>query len=388
MENQQGDGKIMSHITNQQVLKKVDNFLRKITKKDRVGIIHDTDPDGVCSAVIMAKCIERLRGKKIDLRIPVDKKQYGITKEMLKKIKKEKITKLITTDFSAEHNIPTLKEIEKQAEILVVDHHKLYADYKSNKTILYKPQYFTKIEPSAYCTAKLAYDAASRVSSVSDLDWVAATACIADIATAPWKKWLAGVFKKYKVKMKSQKAGLFENSKTKFSSKDLFQTQIGQAAATISSTEVYNANLVPQCYEVFYKAKKPKDILTSKLGKYKKIIDKELKKHLILFEKKAERHGETRVYELTSPYRVHSPLSTILGLKHPHKTIIIINKSTTPVSVSARRHDKKVAVNNLLEKAIKGFKGANAGGHVPAAGAGFDKKYLSKFKKRLIAWKT
>ena len=108
---------------------------------------------------------------------------------------------------------------------------------------------------------------------------------------------------------------------------------------------------------------------------------------MMQFEKKAEKHGEMRIYELTSPYRIHSPLSTILGLKHPHKTIIIINKTTNPISISARRHDKKIAVNNLLEQAVKGFKGANAGGHIPAAGAGFHKKYLSIFKKRLT-WKT
>ncbi len=356
--------------TNRKVLEQVDDYLRNITKKDKVCIIHDTDPDGVCSAVIMAKCVERLRGKKVELRIPLDKKQYGITDNMLRIIKQKKITKLITTDFSAEHNIPALKQVEKQADILVVDHHKLYADYKSDKTILYKPQFFTTIEPSTYCTAKLAYDAASRVTKVKDLDWIAATACIADIATAPWKEWLKQVFRKYKIKMK----------------KELFKTGIGQVAATISSTEVYDAMLVPQCYDVFYKSKKPKDILTSKLGKYKKIIDKELYKHLRLFEKKAEKHGEMRIYELVSPYRVHSPLSTILGLKHPHKTVIIINKTVNPISVSARRHDRKVAVNSLLENAIKGFAGANAGGHVPAAGAGFNQKYLEKFKKRLIEW--
>lgn len=361
----------MNHIINQAVLKKVDSFLRNITKQDKVCIIHDTDPDGVCSAVIIAKCIERLRGKKIDVRIPLDKKQYGITDSMLKRIKQKKITKLITTDFSAEHNIPVLKKIEKQADILVVDHHKLYADYHSDKTILYKPQYFTTIEPSTYCTGKLAYDAASRVMDVSDLDWMAAAACIADIATAPWKEWLAEVFKKYKVKQ----------------NKNPFYTDIGQVAVTISSAEVYDVKLVPKCFDVFYTANKPKDILTSSFGKYKKIIDKELDKHLKLFEKKAEKHGDMRIYEMISKYRVHSPLSTILGLKHPHKTVIIINKTHSKIAVSARRHDKKIAVNNLLENAVKGIPDSNAGGHIPAAGGGFPKKYLKTVKKRLISWK-
>lgn len=353
--------------TNKKLLEKVDDFLRSITKKDKVCIIHDTDPDGICSAIIMAKCVERLRGRKIDLRLPLVKEQYGITPAMIEKIKQNKITRLITTDFSAEHDIKSLKEVEKQAKILIVDHHKIYSDYKSKKTILYKPQFFTTIEPNAYCTGKLAYDAARRVTNVEDLDWVAATSCISDIATKPWKKWMKKVFKKYKVKPK----------------KDLFQTKIGQVGATISSAGVYDTELVQKCFDVFYRAKKPEDILRSELGKYKRIIDKELTKHLDLFEKKAEKQGEMRIYEMISRYRIQSPISTILGLKYPHRTIIIINKTQPIIAVSARRGDKKVAVNNLLEKAVKGFKNANAGGHVPAAGARFDKKYLKTFKKRI-----
>jgi single-stranded DNA-specific DHH superfamily exonuclease len=301
----------------------------------------------------------------------MDKKTHGITKEMERIMLTKGINKLITTDFSAEQNLPLLKKLEKQIQILVVDHHKLYADYQTEQVTLYKPQFFTKTEPSKYCTSKLAYDAASRITNVSDLDWMAATASIADIATEPWKKWLKKVFKKYKIKAR----------------KDNFKTPLGQVAATIKSTEVYNIKLVPECYDVFYKAKKPEHVLKSKLGKYKKIIDKELKKHLTLFEKKAEKHKDMRIYELTSKYGIHSALSTILGLKHKHKTIIIINKTTPSISVSSRRHDKKIPVNELLEKAVKGFKNANAGGHAPAAGAGFNKKYLGEFKKRLI-WTT
>lgn len=348
---------------------RVKEFLKGITRKDKVCIIHDTDPDGVCSAVIMAKCIERLRNRKIDLHIPLDKKQYGITQKMIKTVKKAGISKLITADFSAEQDLKTLKELEKQAEILVIDHHKVYSEYQSSRTILYKPQFFTTVEPNMYCTAKLAYDAASSVAKAEDLDWIAATACIADIATSPWKEWLSEVFKKYKVKP----------------NKDLFRTKLGQTAATISSVEVYDARLVPKCFDEFYNAKKPEDILFSRLGKYKKIIDKELGKHMQLF-KKAEKSKETRIYEMSSKYRIHSPLSTILGLKYQHNTIIIINKIDGSIAVSARRGDKKTAMNNLLEEAIKGFKGANAGGHTPAAGAGFHKKYLKQFKERIRKW--
>lgn len=361
----------MIPINNPQLLERVDSYLRGITPKDVVCIIHDTDPDGICSAVIIAKCIEHLRKKKIDLRIPLDKKNYGLNPAMIKKIKQKKVTKVITTDFSAEQNLPLLKEIEKQATVLVVDHHKLYNDYKSDRTILYKPQFFTTIEPSTYCTGKLAYDAANRVVNLSSLDWMAAAACIADIATAPWLDWLGTVLKHHNAVPKS------------YEPNDLFQTLIGQVASTISSTEVYDVKLVPKCFDVFYDAKGPSDILNSQFGKYKRLIDKELQKHLDLFETKAEKHSDTYIYDMTSKYRIHSPLSTILGLKYPDRTILIINSTKSPVSVSARRGDKKKPVNLLLETAIKGFEGANAGGHTPAAGAGFSKKYLKTFKQRI-----
>jgi len=355
---------------NELVQERVDEFLRGISKKDKVCIVHDTDSDGICSALIIAKAIERLRGKKIDVRIPLDKKKYGFTPKMLQTIKKKKVTKLITTDFSAEENPSIVKKLEKKCELLIIDHHKLYHDVTSARTILYKPQFFSKVDPPRYCTAKLAYDAANRVVDATDLDWAAAAACIADIATEPWKEWLDGVFARYGVER----------------APDLFNTKLGEVSAIVSSAEVFDIKLVPRCFEIFYRAKGPEDILHSKLGKYKKIIDKELKKHLELFETRAQQYGETFLYEMTSKWRIHSPLSTILGLKYPHRTILIINTTHPFISVSARRGDKVIPVNNLLERAIEGFQGANAGGHAPAAGAGFEKKYLKTFKERVIAW--
>ncbi|MBS3147639.1 DHH family phosphoesterase [Candidatus Woesearchaeota archaeon] len=362
----------MNHITNPQLLERVDAFLRGITAEDKVVIVHDTDPDGICSAVIMAKCIERLRKRKIDLHISLDRKTHGISAAMISSFKKKKITKIITTDFSLEQDPETIKKLEKFASILVVDHHKVYNEIQSDKTLLYKPQFFTSIDPPKYCTGKLAYDAANRVVNASDLDWMTAAACIADIATQPWEDWLSQVLSKHNIHI------------TNFDNSELFKNRIGQVAATISSTEIYNQKLVPKCFDAFYVAKGPDDVLNSVFGKYKKIIDKELYKHLDLFETKAEIYGETHFYELKSKYRVNSPLSTILGLKYPNRTILIVNTTKPTISVSARRNDKNPPVNTLLENAIKGFKDANGGGHAPAAGAGFSKKYLKTFKQRII----
>ncbi|MBI4146162.1 hypothetical protein HY489_02380 [Candidatus Woesearchaeota archaeon] len=355
-------------MNNEELLSRVDRFFTDITPDDKVCIIHDSDSDGISSAVIIAKAIQRLRNKPIDLHTPLDRKTKGITQENIKQIHNKKITHLITCDFSPDQDPETIKQLEQKTSILVVDHHKVYHDISSEKTILYKPQFFTDIDPPQYCTAKLALDAAARVIDVEDLEWLAAAASIADIATAPWKGWLLHVFKKY-------------NDKPK---KDLFQTKLGEIASIVSSTEVYDENLVPKLFKAFSKASTPEDILNSSFGKYKKIIDKELNKHIIAFKTKAEKHGKLSIYELTSKYRINSPLSTILGLKYSDRIIILINTGLPFIKVSARNNSKNPPVNNLLEQAIIGFDDANAGGHAPSAGAGFPKRYLKQFKQRII----
>jgi len=357
-------------MTAHQLLQRVDAFLRSVSDDDIVAIVHDTDPDGIFSAVILSRCLKRLRGRGVDIHLPLNKEKYGITEDMIARFKQKGVTKLIAADFSLEQNLDRLKELEKLFPILIVDHHKLYNDYSSDRVILYKPQKFTDIEPSQYCTAKLAFDAAMRVCDVSDLDWMAASACIADIATAPWKDWLSSVFIKYNLEQND----------------DLFTTKLGDIASIVSSTELYDVALVPSCFAFFSSAKTIEDVFQSEFIQYKHTIDAELEKHRKRFETHAKHRGELYIYELDSPYRVQSALSTILGIDYPHRTIIIINVGLPMISVSARRGDKQVAVNELLEQAVEGFDHANAGGHIPAAGAGFPKHYLEKFKENL--WKT
>lgn len=358
----------MQQIVKPSVLERVDNFFREITPQDKVCIIHDTDPDGICSAVIIAKGIERLRGKTTDVHMPIDKKNYGITKEMLAILRKKKITKLIVCDFSLEHYPSQLIAAAKMCDILVIDHHKIYAELESLPALFYKPQLFSTVEPQQYCTAKLAYDAMSRLVTVSDLDWMAALASIADIATQPWEAWIKQTFRKYNLSFGA----------------DLFATPLGQVAEIIQSVGVYNSAFSKKAFTVLFAAHSYKDVLSSELAYYKKIIDKELRTHEKLFASKKQVQGELLYYELSSSHSIQSSLSTILALKSPHNTLVVVNKNKTFVKISARRGDRKIAVNTLLEEAVRGFAKSNAGGHATAAAAGFPRKYLNTFKKRVM----
>lgn len=348
-----------------QKIKQFEKYIQNIGPNDKIAIIHDTDPDGISSAVIVAKTLERTKGKKITLRQTIEEKT--LSKQLIQKLKDKKITKLIVLDISLDQDMKNIEKINKKIDILVLDHHKIYSQKKLKNLLVIKPQFISKIMPHEYCTAKLAYDLCLKITDIQDLDWIAAMASIADIAHKPWKEWMKQTFKKNKISMK----------------KDLFKTKLGKIAAMISSAEVTDKKNIKKCYEALYEAKKPKQAFKKELVKIKKNVDKELKR-LIKGFKKSEKYGELHVYEVESEIEgIKSPLSTILGLKYPHKTILIVSKSKSKVKISARRGDKEVAVNSLLETAIRGLPDSNAGGHIPSAGATIPRKYYPIVKTKI-----
>ncbi|MBN1644686.1 hypothetical protein JW851_01425 [Candidatus Woesearchaeota archaeon] len=357
-------------LKNKKLVNKFKDFLNSVSKKDRVAVIHHTDPDGICSGVIVSKLVERLRKKKIDLRLNQKGNVHYITDKTLKELKKKRINKVIITDLTVDESPKGVKKLAKFAKILVIDHHPIYNNLKSENIVFIKSSLISNVIPVRYCASKLAYDLGNRLTDISDLDWVAASGSIGDIATAPFKKWLKNVFKKYKIKIK----------------KDLFKTALGKVAVLISSAESFDNKNTKLSFEIVYNAKSYKDVLVSRLKKFQKKIDNELKFYIKNMGRFAEIHRgiDLILYEIQPKYNTKSPLCTLLGIKYPHKTILIVNTKKNVVSISGRRGDSNVAVNTLLENAVKGIPDSNAGGHVPSAGAVVPKKYYKKFKKRII----
>lgn len=353
---------------NKALLNRFRKFFESISKKDRVAVIHHTDPDGVCSGVIVSKLVERLRGKKIDLRHNQKGNIHFITPQTYSKLKSRKINKVIITDLTVDDFPGIVKRVEKFADILILDHHQVYHNLNSKKTVMIKPQMFCDVLPNKYPASKLSYDLCSTLVDLSDLDWVAAIGLIGDIATEPWAKWIKNVFKRYKISP----------------NKDFFKTKLGEASILISSAESYDIKNVKLCFALMYGAKSYRDVLKSKLAKFRKVIDDELHYYIKNIKKLSVFEKDFIYYEVKPKYHSKSPLSTILGLKYPHKSVIIVDVRQNPVSVSARRKDAKVKINEVLGHALKGIKGASAGGHIVSAGALVPRKDFQKFKIKLF----
>jgi single-stranded DNA-specific DHH superfamily exonuclease len=349
------------------------NFINSIAKDDVVAVMHHTDPDGVCSGVIIAKLIEKIRGKKIDLHINQAASEISVLDRTVKQLKEAKVNKLVMTDLSTDQAPANIGEIEKFAEILIIDHHKLYKDLNSEKTVFIKPQLVSGKKPGSYPAAKFCFDLASEIAEINELDWIAAIGLIGDCAFNAWKEFLGEVFAKY---------GIEKNP-------DIFQTGLGRCASLISDAESFDASNSYESFEVVYSSQSPKDVLNSSLQKYMEPVESEIsywKGHIREFAEFID-DLELILYMIKPKYRIKAPLSTHLSLEYPNKTILIMQDSGDgKIRISARRRDEKVAVNDLLENAVKGLEEARGGGHIPAAGATIRKEDFQEFKQKIIGF--
>ena len=346
-------------------------FIESLSRNDIIAVLHHTDPDGICSGVIIARLIEKVRGKRIDLRINQAAGDIPINRSTVEILKANKVNKLVVTDLCIDQETSNLKEVEKFSEILVIDHHKVYNDISSKRVVFIKPDFVSEKKSSAYPASKFCFDLVSEFWDISSLDWVAAVGLIGDCAFSSWKSFIEGVLAKYSIEK----------------SHDIFQTSLGKCASLISDAESFDISKVEEAFNIVYSSSSPEELLSSPLQKCRDAVENEIsywKSHISEFAEFYDGLGLI-FYFIRPKYRIKAPLNTQLSFKYPESTIIILQESEDGmIGISARRRDEKLAVNELLENAVRGLKGASGGGHVPAAGAKIRKQDLQKFKENLI----
>lgn len=366
------------NLINSKLLEKTLDFFRNITNEDRIAVIHHTDPDGVCSGVIVSKAIEKLRNKKIDLRLNQNSSELYISEKTIAELKRNNINKVIITDMSVDQDVSEncVKDIKEFADLIIIDHHKLYEDLNSDKITLIKPHMiYDDVDSAQYCAAKFCFDLVSKIINIDELDWIATIGIIGDCGYQTWKTFVDNTLKKYNIEIKD----------------DSFETKIGQIAEIISCTEAFDINKVELAFNITYNATSYEDVLNSELKNYKEDVDKEIQFWRKNIKDKAEIYEDMDLiyYELINPkFPVKSNLCTLLSFDYPTKSIIITQEYDTKdlITISARRRDCKIKMNELLESATKGLERSGGGGHIPAAGGRLLKKDKDIFKKRVLEW--
>ena len=355
----------MIHMTRTDLIERLESEVKSIQAKDKVAILHHADADGTCSAVIIAKAIEKLTGKKPETVIALTYAEGERYNKVLPKLQKEKPDYVIIVDVSLDIDPKFFQEIEEFARIIFIDHHKIYNDLNSGKIIYIKAQYISDIEPSKYCAAKMCFDLFGKIVPLPECSWVACLGILGDNGVEAWK-------------------GFVEES---LSENNMKLPDLDKLMDVVSSVEVVAPDKFNELFSEIYNSKKPQALFNSSLLQYKKIYDSEMEKLLREFKEKAEidKNLELILFEFTSKYEIKSSLANkITNEFYPGMTLIVIqDKGDNLLRFSGRRQDFKVKVNELLEKACQGIEGAGAGGHIPAAAGKMNKADLGKFKENL-----
>jgi single-stranded DNA-specific DHH superfamily exonuclease len=355
---------------------RIDRFMMSFSPQEKVAIIHDADPDGVCSAVVLSRMIEKLRGKPADLHYSTRKfVRNSITPDVMKMLKQKRISKVIFTDLPVHEDAAAVKRLEKQCEVLIIDHHTFFHDIISDRAVLAMPQILADdVDPSKYTASKLAYDLTSRHTNMEDYDWIASVGLIGDMGGSAWPEFLSKVF---------------EHNKLKPNPNDWFRTELGKVSELLLGAMIVDDKYAGYCYDLLMKCKSPADVLADKkLSALRKSIEQETSKWVKSAQKLMQKDDKLRLiwYEISPKYHLNSPISTMLSLnpKYHDYAILVVEKNRDIVRVSGRCQSKRVKMNELLKNAVKGLKDAAGGGHIPAAGAHFKPADIGKFKERIL----
>ena len=338
------------------IFRRAETFLGELGPKDKVALIHDSDPDGICSATVLLRSMKNL-GMEPNLIIassPDGVKRDGVLVKGFNKI--------IILDLAPHLYTKSLEEgIKSGISFLIFDHHMVY-EMNSEKIYYVNPRLF---ESTIYMpTSYLVFKYYQRLFDTKDLEWIAAIGTVAD----------------YGIKRETE--DLLTKFLTKKDYEDVWKSEFGKAAIKLNaSISILGAK---KCLQVMLKLKSFEKF--NKVAEFKKAADKfesELKKRQAEVRRKAEVHAKEGLvisFVETKFDHIASTISSMMSREEKYKgmTFLLFEKKGDVYKIHGRSQEGRVDIGRLFEKLGIG------GGHVQAGGASIDASELPKFKNLLI----
>lgn len=328
------------------------DFVNSISKEDNVALLTHNDLDGIASVIFLEEILNK-KGIKIKF---IDFLGYkpDVLDLIYPKLKSKKINKIFLTDFGIDLSfLDVFEKLRKDFDVFLIDHHQINPKLKNTKNII-------KTE-SGDCSSYTIYNLGD---FGKQLGWLVCSSMISDMAYH-----------------KKETLDFIKNFYPKINLENIYNSIPSEISKDIASALVYYKDNIIKVYELV------KNENLKELKHCREIIDLEIKRLLSDFEKNTEFYSEKDIYLyiFNSKFDINSILSTILSQKNPNSSFIIAhNKNDGFLYMSARDQSKKVDMNKLMQKGIKGLKNAVGGGHIPAAGGRIMKKDLEKFKENIL----
>lgn len=318
---------------------------------EKIALISHTDLDGIASARIIDEVVKPDMIKFLDYPELDDKLVF--------KLKEEKIKKVIFSDLTVEES-GIIKDIEKFAEVLVIDHHIFKEDFNSDKCV------FMNCSGKGFCAAYLCYYLFSKIQDLEKWDWFVGFASIADWCSRSNWSWLAGIVEKFDGKMECEE--FHDNLK---------KTKSFEYVNIISYSLIYFQYDKRKVYDSL------KDIngIESLRGYYEE-VKKEIDRVVNEFGEKRIELLEGYFYEINPRYEIKSIVATAISTLIEGRLLIIGIEEGDIFKISARRQDGKMNLNDVLKSLVSGLEG-KAGGHRNAAGGHVSLKDKDEFIRRV-----
>jgi single-stranded DNA-specific DHH superfamily exonuclease len=324
------------------------DFIGKLGS-ERVALISHTDLDGLVSAKVVNKVV--------DVNFMKFVGYHALDKNLVNELKNEKVKKVIFTDISVE-NILFLREIEKFADVLIIDHHTFQHDLNSTNTSF--------INAQGYSSAYLCHYLFSKIQKIEGLDWIVVCASISDWMLFKGIDWLSETYRKYGDRYVNDEAILRKGK--------LWDLQY-----ILSLVLIYFKDNLNMAYDFI-----PDEIdKVPVLEVYAKKVREEIENQSKLFNKQREIIGDIYFWIINPKYDVREIVVNSLSRLEKDKVYIVAQRRGRFYHISARRQDKKINLPEMLRSLTKGFQEATAGGHIPAAGCLVLSKDIDEFRERL-----
>lgn len=335
---------------------RAEEFFARLDAKDKVALIHDSDPDGVCSATIMILFLRKLGVKPsvIFASSPEEAKRSGISGTGCDKI--------IVLDLAPNLYLKDLEgESRLENDLLIFDHHMTY-ELKTENIFYVNPRL---VDDSLYMpTSYLVFKYSERSAGMDKFDWVAAIGTVAD----------------YGIRKETEDLLLKFLSREDY--KNVWESKFGKSANTLNAaTAIIGAT---RCLEIMlglknYEEFKQVPEFNESERKFEEELEekeKETRKNLEIYEKE-----KLMISFMETKYKhIGSTLSSIISRegKYRELTFILFEKRNGGYRLHGRSQNGNVNIGMLFDKLGVG------GGHVQAGGGSIKASELGKFKQRLI----
>ncbi len=351
------------------------DFIARLQSKRGVVIIHDDDPDGICSAVLLSKCCSRV----VTANPAVHSTEYGqsLTPKLLEVLRRDDPQAIIFTDVPA---IPQnlLSEAAESAEILILDHH-----YPENyRNVVYANPRLLKASaylPSSY----LAFHVAAALGLPQSLCWIAGVGVLSDHGVENCKPLFRLI--------KSEYPELVGNAK--FEDVSLMDaSNLGVLTKTITSATVASPRQGARiAFKALNSAETYRDILEEnrlefrQLREWNQMVEEEFQSVIRDARRNIVRRGrKIVVYRFQSRLRIKSLVANYLPRLFRNEIVLVIQKDGKYTHVSLRRGSRShTDLRNLVQRAIADIPDASGGGHPEASAARLPTVWVDQFTDRI-----